>query len=78
MSRKIITSHIRAERRRHKVSGPLGLAGRLWPSDDNDDDIYIMVECMYVCMSVTFLLISLGFKNKRKSVYKQEKRQKSV
>ena len=28
LSRKIITSHFRAERRRCEVSGPLGLAGR--------------------------------------------------
>ena len=38
MSRKIITSHIRAERQKRKLSGPLGLAGRLWPSDDGGDD----------------------------------------
>ena len=25
--------------------------------DDGDDDIYIMMKCLYVCMSVTFLLI---------------------
>ena len=27
---------------------------------DDDDDIYIMMKCMSVCMSVTFLLILLG------------------
>ena len=27
---------------------------------DDDDDIYIMVKCMSVCMSVTFLLISFS------------------
>ena len=28
--------------------------------DHDDDDIYIMVKCMSVCMSVTFLLISFS------------------
>ena len=38
LSRKIITSHFRAERQRRKVSGLLDLAGRR-PSDYDDDDI---------------------------------------
>ena len=39
LSRKIITSHFRAEHQRCKVSGPLGLpaVGLLWPSDHYDD-----------------------------------------
>ena len=39
LSRKIITSHFRAERQRRKVSGLLDLAGRR-PSDYDDDDIW--------------------------------------
>ena len=28
-----------------------GGAGQLWPSDDDDDDIYIMMNCLSVCLS---------------------------
>ena len=50
VSRKIITSQFRAERRRLEVSL------MKWPSDD-DDDIYIMMHvCLFVTKNDHFLL----------------------
>ena len=57
VSRKIITSHLRAMRRRREVRCLLGLAGRLWPSDDDDDDDDILwwSVCVFVCNKKSLL-----------------------
>ena len=49
-SRKIITSHFRAERRRREVSSLLGLAGWLWRSDDYELVVVVMVMMMLVAV----------------------------